>query len=97
MTKDLRPAVDIPLDFPITVEGVEIKGVRMRRPRARDELAFQEGKGSEGRRALQLIANLCDLSLDAVLEMDAADVKKLEDQYAAFRGASPSGSSGAPS
>jgi hypothetical protein len=92
MAKDMRAAVEIPLDFPIKVEGVEIKGVRMRRPKARDELAYAEGKGSEARRGLMMVANLCDLSFDVVLEMDPTDVKKLEAQYAAFQGASPSGS-----
>lgn len=97
MAKDMRPAVDISLDFPITIDGVEVKGVRMRRPKARDELAFQEGKGSEGRRSMQLLANLCDLSVEALLEMDSADVRKLEEQYVSFRGASLSKSSEEPS
>ncbi len=83
---DKRTSVTIALDFPIEIAGVAVKSVTMRRPKVRDELAFQKAKGTEGEKALYLLASLCELSPDELMELDAADLKLLEEQYVAFRG-----------
>ncbi|PWC81243.1 phage tail assembly protein [Azospirillum sp. TSH64] len=94
---DKRRFADIELDFPVEINGTKVRAVRMRRPTVRDELAFQDAKGSAAKKAVDLLASLCELAPNDLLGMDAADFSKLEAQYGAFRGASPSKSSGEPS
>lgn len=87
----------ITLDVPILIDGVEADRLTMRRPTVRDEIGFQKGKGDPGERAVRLIAALCEVAPDDLMEMDAADFGKLEAQYQAFRQGSPSGTFGEPS
>lgn len=82
----MRPHADITLDFPIMVDGVEVKALRMRRPKARDELKFMESKGSEGRRSLEMFADLCEMPLNTILDIDAADLAKMAEQLGKFKG-----------
>lgn len=85
--------VDITLEYPITIDGVEVGALRMRRATARDEIAYQKRNGSPGEKAVALFASLCEVPADAVLSMDVADFSKLEEAYTGFR-PSPSGTSG---
>jgi hypothetical protein len=87
---DKRASATIELDFPITIAGVEVTTVTMRRPKVRDELAMQKSKASDAEKAVILIASLCELTPDEVYELDAADFAKLERQYVDFRGGSQS-------
>lgn len=86
---DLRPTARIDLSFPITISGAEVRHLIMRRPKVRDELAFSKASGSTEDKVLLLIANLCEVTTDDLLELDAADWSKLEEQYQAFKGARP--------
>ena len=83
---DKRASATIELDFPITIAGVEVTTVTMRRPKVRDELAMQKSKASDAEKAVNLIASLCELTPDEVYELDASDFAKLEKQYVDFRG-----------
>lgn len=89
MSQDRR-GQEVELDYPIKVSGVETSTVFMRRPTVRDEIAVEKSKDSQGMKAAKLIANLCELDLDTVLDMDAADFNRLEDAYAGFRKGSQS-------
>lgn len=86
---DLRPTAKIELNFPISVSGVEVSHLIMRRPKVRDEMAFTKAPGSQEDKALFLLASLCEVTLDDLLELDASDFSKLEEQYTAFKGARP--------
>ncbi len=72
-----RPTTPIDLDYPVTVDGVEVSTLAMRRPTVADQLAFEEGKGSEARRTIALMANLCDVPPASIQQLDASDFQKL--------------------
>lgn len=86
---DLRPTARIDLDFPITVSGVEVRHLIMRRPKVRDEMAYSKASGAAEDKVLFLLASLCEVTQDDLMELDSADWSKLEEQYAAFKGARP--------
>lgn len=93
MAIDKRATVKVSLDFPITVSGVEVKHLIMRRPKVRDEIAFSKASGSNEDKVVQLISSLTETPIEDLMELDAADWTKLEEQYAAFKGARPQGES----
>ena len=72
-----RPTTTIDLDYPVTVDGIEVASLAMRRPTVGDSLAFEDGKGSEGQRTVLMLANLCDVSPSSIKELDASDFDKL--------------------
>jgi hypothetical protein len=77
----------IDLDFPITISGVEVAHLIMRRPKVRDIMAAQKSGGSEADMGVTLVANLCEITPDEVLELDSVDWDKCEAQVAAFKSA----------
>lgn len=93
MAIDKRATVKVNLDFPITVSGVEVKHLIMRRPKVRDEIAFSKASGSSEDKVMQLISSLTETPIEDLMELDAADWFKLEEQYQAFKGARPQGES----
>lgn len=82
---DKRPTAKIELDFPIEISGVKVEHLVMRRPKVRDEMAMAKSTQSDADKALLLIANLCEVAPDDLLELDAADWQKLEQQVVSFR------------
>lgn len=86
---DKRATAKIELDFPIEISGVEVKQFIMRRPKVRDEVAFTKQKGDDADKTLQLIANLCEVTPEDLLELDSSDFAKLEAQFQDFKGARP--------
>jgi hypothetical protein len=89
MAIDKRPVVKVNLEFPVTISGVEVQHLTMRRPKVRDEVAFTKHSGDDADKTLFLLASLCEVTIDDLLELDASDLGKLESQYAAFKGARP--------
>lgn len=86
---DKRATAKVELDFPIQVSGVEVKHLVMRRPKVRDEVAYTKSKGDDSDKVLQLLASLCEVAPDDLLDLDASDFAKLETQYQDFKGAKP--------
>lgn len=86
---DMRATAKIDLEFPITIEGVEVNHLVMRRPKVRDEVAYSKSKGDETDKVLVLMANLCEVARDDLLELDSSDFAKLEAQFQDFKGARP--------
>jgi hypothetical protein len=84
--KNLHPnTAKIELDFPITISGVEVSHLVMRRPKVRDIMAAQKAGGSEAEMGVALVANLCEITPDDVLELDGSDWDKCEVQVQAFK------------
>jgi hypothetical protein len=84
--KNLHPnTAKIDLDFPITISGVEVSHLVMRRPKVRDMMAAQKAGGSEAEMGVALVANLCEITPDDVLELDSSDWDKCEAQVQAFK------------
>lgn len=72
---------DIPLQFPIKIEGAEVKVLRVRRPKVGDLRAVRsQAKGMDDFEVSRLLAaNLCEISPEAIDQLDVADYKALED------------------
>lgn len=86
MAKELHPnTAKIELAFPIQISGVEVKHLIMRRPKVRDDLAAAKSSGSDEDKALMLVANLCEVTVDDLLDLDSADWAQLEKQVQDFR------------
>lgn len=79
----------ITLDYPIIVDGAEVRELRMRRPKVRDLLALERSNASDADKELKLFANLCELSPKSLEELDAADYRRLQEAYNAFLSSSP--------
>jgi hypothetical protein len=84
---DKRATAKIELDFPIEISGVQVKHLIMRRPKVRDEVAFTKSKVDDADKVLHLLASLCEVTPDDLLELDSADFAKLEAQFQGFKGA----------
>jgi hypothetical protein len=76
----------IKLDYPIKAEGREITEIKLRRPRVQDVVAARKGKADEAEQETQLIANLAGLPPSAILDLDLADYKKLQEVLSGFFG-----------
>lgn len=75
---------DITLDYPIEIDGVEVKVLKMRRPKVRDMIAATKGRGDNAESEAKLFANLCELTEEDIRELDLADYKKLQDTFNDF-------------
>jgi hypothetical protein len=75
----------ITLTFPIKVSGVEVGHLIMRRPKVRDRVAASKAATHEADQTLHLVASLCEVPVDDLMELDDADWGKLENQVVAFR------------
>ena len=79
-----RPSTPIDLDYPITVDGVEVSSLAMRRPTVADQLAFEDGKGSEAVRTVAMMSNLCDVPPSSIKQLDVVDFAKLAETLKGF-------------
>ncbi len=86
---DKRSTAKIELDFPIEISGVQVKHFIMRRPKVRDEVAYTKHGGDDADKTLQLLANLCEVTPEDLMELDSGDFAKLEKQFQDFKGARP--------
>jgi len=76
----------IKLEHPITSDGRSITEIGMRRPKVADVLAARKNKADEAESETALIANLAGLPPSAILDLDLADYKKLQERLAGFFG-----------
>lgn len=86
----------IVLDYPVTVDKVEVKSLNMRRPKVRDQLAAEKGGGGNAEQEVRLFANLCEVPSSTVEELDMVDYAKLQEKYRGFLSSRP-GSAEEPS
>ena len=84
-TYDARPDVEIPLDFPVTVDGEQYTRLKIRRPKTKDGLLAARRQGSEAERSIFLFAMLCNVAPAVIEELDEVDAAKLTKQYEAFK------------
>lgn len=79
-----RPTVQIDLDYPIDVDGVQVSALAMRRPTVADQLSFEDGKGSEAVRTVTMMSNLCDVPPSSIKQLDVVDFAKLAETLKGF-------------
>ncbi len=73
----------ISLQFPITINSVEVRSLILRRPKVRDQLAAQSG-GSEMEREIRLFANLTEQTPEVIQDLDLKDYQALQEGFAGF-------------
>lgn len=76
----------IELDYPIMVDGTEVKTVSLRRPKVRDLIAAAKGNRGNEERELSLIANLAEMSPQDLEELDVKDYAKAQKTLSDFFG-----------
>lgn len=74
----------IKLTYPINLNNVEYKELKMRRSKVRDRLAVTKMSGSDEEREIRLIANLCDITPEVIEELFEKDYQKLQQEYLNF-------------
>ena len=75
----------IPLKYPVQVGGVTYSELVMRRAKGRDlKIARKQANGNADEVDDYLLANLCDVSLDVLDELDVADLKAAYEAMRSF-------------
>ena len=68
----------IKLESPVKVDGIEVNEISLRQPKVRDLLISSKKNASEAEREVNLIANLSELPIDAVEDLDLRDYLKIQ-------------------
>jgi len=69
----------VKLDNPITVDGISVSELTVRRPKVRDYLAIERLNGSDLSKEVTLTANLTSVAKEAIEELDIADYVKIQE------------------
>ncbi|WP_264735410.1 phage tail assembly protein [Wolbachia endosymbiont (group A) of Rhinocyllus conicus] len=67
------------LNNPITVNGVSVAELTIRRPKVRDYLAIERLNGSDLSKEITLTANLTSVTKETIEELDIADYAKVQE------------------
>ncbi|MEZ6853020.1 phage tail assembly protein [Halodesulfovibrio aestuarii] len=73
----------IELKYPVTVDGHEYDVITMRSPKVRDQLIAQKTGGKE-EMELTLFANLCEIPVAVLEELEIADYNQFHTAYQDF-------------
>ncbi|AIR03397.1 hypothetical protein JT31_01785 [Cedecea neteri] len=77
--------IEITLDFPYTtLAGVEIEKIVMRSPTVRDRLLRKKDKRDDMEADIHMIANMCGLESEDLMNMEGCDYLRLERQFNVF-------------
>ena len=71
-------AEKIKLDEAISVDGVLIHEINLRKPKVRDLLISDRKDMAESEREINLIANLAEIPVEAVQDLDLRDYMKIQ-------------------
>jgi hypothetical protein len=75
----------VSLKFPITIAGAEVKTLKLRRAKGADILAARAASGGdELKMGFHMIANLAQITFEDVCELDAADLKTVQEKLGDF-------------
>ena len=80
-----RPTETIELQYPVTIDGTEVSVLDMRRPTVRDQIIFEDGKGSDARKVVRMLSNLCSVAEDTIMDLDQSDFLKLSEVLQGFQ------------
>lgn len=84
MTDKPQSYVDVELDFPVDVQGVQVKSLRIRIPRVKDMLIANKSKKSDEEKEVELFSHLTENSPDLIESLTLIDYKKLQEAYSNF-------------
>jgi len=74
------------LKYPVTVDGVPLQELAVRRPKVRDLLAAEKAGAGQAAQEIRLFANLCEVPPGTIEELDMADYRALQEVAAGFNG-----------
>ena len=80
-----RPTELIELNYPVSVDGTEVHELQMRRPTVRDQILFEDGKGSDARKVVRMLSNLCSVSEETIMDLDQSDFLALSEVLQGFQ------------
>jgi hypothetical protein len=72
------------LAHPIQYSGILLKEIFLRRPKVRDRLVVDRMTVSDAEKEILLIANLAEISREAIEEIDLADYAKIQKVLQSF-------------
>lgn len=78
--------ITVSLEYPIKVNGIEVKSLAMRRVKVRDLIAANKSSDDNAERELKLLANLVELAPEEMEDLDVRDYTKLQTQLKVFFG-----------
>lgn len=78
----------IKLAYPITVDGATLNEISLRRPTVKDMRVARVTGKDDAAQEINLIANLAQITTDAVESLDMADFVKVQKALAGFFGLS---------
>ena len=76
--------VDIELARPMSIDGAQVKALRMREPTVADQLASEEMAGSNSAKEIAMLANLCEVAPDDIKKLTLRDYKKVQAAFMGF-------------
>jgi hypothetical protein len=82
--KGVKKMEKIKLEEPIKVDGVLVHELSLRRPKVRDLLIASKKDASESEREVNLIANLAEISPEAIKDLDMRDYLKIQETLKDF-------------
>ena len=74
----------IKLQDPITIDNVTYDELNIRRPKVRDRLAVERMKKTDAEKEIAMIANLAEVDVRVIEELDLADYGKIQQSFADF-------------
>jgi hypothetical protein len=74
----------IKLSEPIKIDGKDVSEVTLRRPKVRDRLIVERSNVSDAEKEVQLIANLSELPIEAIEDLDLRDYAKIQKELSGF-------------
>ncbi|MCE3232501.1 MAG: hypothetical protein K0R98_758 [Rickettsiaceae bacterium] len=79
----------ITLSMPITVSETTYNVLNIRRPKVRDRLAVERVKKTDAEKEIAMIANLAEVTVEVIEELDLADYSKVQEVLQDFLSPQP--------
>jgi len=79
----------ITLFVPVTINEATYSTLNIRRPKVRDRLAVERIKKTDAEKEIALIANLTEVEVAVIEELDLADYNKVQEVLQSFLAPAP--------
>lgn len=75
---------DITLTKPLSIDGTNVSGLRMREPTVDDQLVHDLSKGSDAAREVEFMARLCGLAPSNMKALGLRDYRRVQEAFQLF-------------
>ena len=79
----------ITLFVPVTIAETTYGALNIRRPKVRDRLAVERIKKTDAEKEIAMIANLAEVTVEVIEELDLADYNKVQEVLQGFLASAP--------